>query len=114
MRMAMMQVSRGSTLGAVVFTICALSIGWSQNTIPPVSVVATEVVSGSNVTYKYTVTNNTGSAIIRLSVGYDPVRKSPGLITPPVGWTRSGGLSASSVASPPGWTAVLLSQEENP
>lgn len=80
----------------------------------PVQVKVSEYINASGAIYTYRVVNGTTSPIVGVRIGFDYLHGVAQLHSVPSGWTLNGGLPESSVISPPGWTARLVTTEESP
>lgn len=96
------------TLVAVLFGF-GIAVAQSTTTVTvslPISVV--------NPTYAYTIHNNTPYNVIGFVLGYDSATKSPELNVPPTGWAADqDGTDSGLVASPSGWSVLVISPEES-
>lgn len=110
-----MQIARNSesTLlttraAAVVFLIfCASNVCASVK----VAVASSQQTNG--VMYSYTISNLGTDRIVALHIGFDYLHGVPELRTAPVGWTPDNGIPNSSVSSPVGWSATIVTLEES-
>jgi hypothetical protein len=76
-----------------------------------VSVNAKTVKGG--VRYDYQIINRSTAPLASLIIGFGDSNGESELKTPPKGWTISTGIPATSVSSPAGWTAEIISTEES-
>jgi hypothetical protein len=53
--------------------------------------------------YHYTVVNPSAKGIVRIRIGEDRLNQLCQLYTAPLGWTKAGGVPATSATVPPGW-----------
>lgn len=96
-------------LAVISFLSCAIS-ALAQTSI---RVKVFESSDSNGTTYSYRVANETTQRIVGLRIGFDYLHGEAELRTPPIGWTLREGLSPSSTTSPHGWTARLVTTEEN-
>jgi hypothetical protein len=69
--------------------------------------------SDGSVRYSYRVVNHASTPVVAAIVGRDYYRGTSDVVTPPTGWTFESGLPASSVVSPAGWRAAVITTEES-
>ncbi len=93
--------------------LCSLLLLFCAHAAAPVRVTVHESVAPKATTYSYRVINRTKQPITALRIGYDPSRQEPQLITLPLGWTFERGLAPDTATAPAGWTARLVTTEEN-
>ncbi len=84
-------------------------------TIPTanVFVTVTKQIVNNNYVYSYRVRNNDSRPILAFEVGYNDSTSASQLLIPPVDWNYDTGLSASSTASPTGWSSNLITTDES-
>jgi hypothetical protein len=93
--------------------VVLLASGIAMAADDPVRIVVRTTDAGGLTTYNYTVINPTSQRIVALRIGLDYLHGVAELRTPPIGWTLERGLTSSSVTSPAGWTASLITEEES-
>lgn len=77
-----------------------------------VHVYVTPAGGAGSALYRYRVVNDSTQRIVSLQIGYDYPHGVYVLDVPPLGWSRENGLPPSSVTSPSGWSAELMTTEE--
>jgi len=70
--------------------------------------------SNGSVRYLYRVINQAPGSVVAVIIGRDYYHGISDLVTPPFGWSFDSGLPASSVLSPAGWHATVVTTEESP
>lgn len=84
----------------------------SAQTLPPVSITVSQSTVSGGVTYQYYVSNQSRFPITSVVIGLSYFGQKPELQTPPLGWSVTTGIPASSVSSPNGWTAQITPTED--
>jgi len=79
----------------------------------PVTVKVSEATGGNVTTYVYRLENNSSQPVVALRIGFDAVHGQPQLHAAPLGWTLENGVPPSSVTSPTGWAARVVTMEES-
>jgi len=92
---------------AAFFIFCAATVSAS------VKVTVTSSQQANGVVYTYSVSNSGTDRIVAFHVGFDYLHGVPELRTAPVGWTPNDGIPSSSVSSPAGWSATIVTLEES-
>ena len=92
----------------ILTTLVALA----PSALGAVRVYVTPVAGAGATTYRYRVVNDSTQRIVSLQIGYDYPHGVYTLDVPPLGWSRESGLPSSSVTSPGGWSAELMTTEE--
>jgi len=82
-------------------------------TLPPISVGVSQISNSGNTRYLYQVTNKSNAPVTSIIIGYNYYSARPQLKTPPLGWSLKSGIPQSSVTSPNGWTATVVTTEES-
>lgn len=102
------------SLVTAIFALLWSCVAWSQ--VPPdVSVrVSQQVRQNGTALYQYKVVNNSGSAIVGLSIGSDYYHGTSELSSYPLGWSFDTGIPDGSALSPVGWNAIVITTEESP
>jgi hypothetical protein len=81
---------------------------------PLVAVKVSQVkTSDGSVRYVYRAVNHASTPFVAVIVGRDYYQGTSDLVTPPTGWTFESGLPISSVVSPAGWHAAVVTTEES-
>jgi hypothetical protein len=81
---------------------------------PHVAVKVSQVKnSDGSVRYLYRVVNHASTPVVAVIVGRNYYHGTSDLVTPPKGWTFESGLPTSSVVSPAGWHAAVVTTEES-
>ncbi|HUK34972.1 MAG TPA: hypothetical protein VLV86_13705 [Vicinamibacterales bacterium] len=107
--------TRHMAVSARVIVLLAGMLAASAALAQTVRVTVSGSTDGNHVTtYSYRVINGSSQPVVGIKIGFDSDSGEPQLGVFPAGWTVQNGLPQSSSTSPAGWTALVVTMEENP